>query len=107
MIRKKVVVLGGGVSGLSVAWRLAENGFKVEVFEKWESFGWNTKEIDGHNIDDLIQAFKDADDEQIKPSCIIAHTIKGKGVSFMEDPSWHAKVPTEEQYEQAIKELGV
>ena len=41
------------------------------------------------------------------PTAIIAKTIKGKGVSFMEDPSWHAKVPTEEQYQQAIKELGV
>jgi transketolase len=76
------------------------------LFDKWKSFGWHTKEIDGHNIDDLIQAFKDADDEKNKPSCIIAHTVKGKGVSFMENNMvWHSKALSENEYNTAINEL--
>ena len=72
--------------------------------ERISSFGWDCNTIDGHNINDIrYSLFTNPE----KPRCVILNTMKGKGVSFMEDPSWHAKVPTEEQYEQAIKELGV
>ena len=73
--------------------------------QRVESFGWYTKLVDGHNMDsiknELSQKLKD------KPLCLILDTVKGKGVSFMEDPAWHCKVPTEEEYKIAIKELGV
>jgi len=68
------------------------------------SFGWDCEVIDGHNTYLISSKLSEKSN---KPRCIILDTMKGKGVSFMEDPSWHAKVPTEEQYEQAIKELGV
>ena len=72
--------------------------------ERISSFGWECQIIDGHNTDVISGKLSMESD---KPVCFILNTMKGKGVSFMEDPSWHAKVPTEEQYEQAIKELGV
>ena len=76
------------------------------VKEKFESFGWNIKEINGHEFDEIIRAVEECK-EQEKPSIIIAHTIKGKGVSFMENQvSWHGKAPNEEQYVLAINELG-
>ena len=72
--------------------------------ERISSFGWKCQVIDGHNTDIISTKLAVESD---KPLCLILNTMKGKGVSFMEDPSWHAKVPTEEQYQQAIKELGV
>ena len=75
--------------------------------ERINSFGWNTKVIDGHDsqlIRDELQIKTDYFEE---PLCLVLDTIKGKGVSFMEDPAWHCKVPTEEEYEIAMKELGV
>jgi len=74
--------------------------------DKWVSFGWSVKEIDGHNLDEIEETLKNVPFEKDKPSLIIAHTIKGKGVSFMENQlAWHYKSPTKEQYEQALKEL--
>ena len=72
--------------------------------ERISSFGWDTKVIDGH---DKYMISTELYSIGKKPRCIILDTIKGKGVSFMEDPSWHCKVPTEEEYEIAMKELGV
>lgn len=70
------------------------------------NFGWNVVECDGHDFDEIHKAFIKADKCKDKPTCIIAHTIKGKGVSFMEDEvSWHGAAPNNEQTEQAIKEL--
>jgi len=61
--------------------------------DKWKAFNWNVIEIDGHSFIELEQAFKKAKNELKKPSVIIAHTIKGKGVSFMEgSPLWHGSV---------------
>ena len=77
------------------------------LYNKWISFGWAVKEIDGHNYQELLSAFESLPIERSKPSMIIAHTIKGKGVSFMEDKlEWHYKSPTQEQYEIAIKEIN-
>ena len=73
--------------------------------DRVSSFGWTTRVIDGHDMDSIRNSFESV--EVNKPLCIILDTIKGKGVSFMEHPSWHCKVPTEKEYKLAIKELGV
>ena len=76
------------------------------IDKKFESFGFNTIKIDGHNIEEIKQAFNKARDNKNQPTCIIAKTIKGKGISFMENKAeWHGKAPNEEQYKQAIDEL--
>jgi transketolase len=73
--------------------------------DKWTAFGWRTLEVDGHNIAELSQAMRTAPQSQ-RPTAIIAHTIKGKGVSFMEDDNnWHYRIPTLEDVELARKEL--
>lgn len=72
--------------------------------EKWEAFGWHVHEIDGHNYEQIVNALKDTHPE--KPSMIIANTIKGKGVSFMEGlVGWHGKAPTAEECDKACTEL--
>ena len=73
---------------------------------KFESFGFNVINIDGHNIEEIIEAFNRAKTVKGRPTVVIAKTIKGKGVSFMENQvGWHGKAPNEEQYNQAISEL--
>lgn len=73
---------------------------------KWESFGWHVQEIDGHNIDSVIDAASMARAISNKPSVIIAHTIPGKGVDFMEyDYKWHGVPPNKEQAKEALKKL--
>ena len=75
------------------------------VDKKFEAFGWYVQEIDGHNFDEIIESINNAK-KQNKPSIIIANTIKGKGVSFMENKSsWHGKAPNKEQYDEAISEI--
>lgn len=77
------------------------------IDEKFKSFGFHVIKVDGHNIEELINAFNEAKTVKGKPTAIIAKTIKGKGVSFMENQvGWHGKAPNQEQYEIAIKELG-
>lgn len=74
--------------------------------DKWQAFGWHVIEVDGHDIDGLLSAFAEAKMITGKPSIIIAKTVKGKGVSFMEDQAgWHGNAPSVEQGEQALKEL--
>ncbi len=74
--------------------------------EKWKSFGWHVIEVDGHNINQLLDAFKEAEFVKGQPTVIIAHTVKGKGVSFMENNvDFHGKAPDAEQVELALKEL--
>lgn len=78
----------------------------MPVKEKFEAFGWYVQEINGHDFDEITKAITNAK-EQEKPSMIIANTIKGKGVSFMEnDANWHGKAPNDEEYQKAIEELG-
>jgi len=74
--------------------------------EKWKAFGWATQEIDGHSMEAILRAFELAQATKGQPSTIIAHTIKGKGVSFMEnDNRWHMTPPTKEEEEAALREL--
>ena len=76
------------------------------IDEKFKSFGFQIINIDGHDIDEIIKAFEVAKEVKGKPTCIIAKTVKGKGVSFMENKvEWHGKAPNEEEYKQAMKEL--
>lgn len=76
------------------------------IASKFKAFNWDTIEIDGHNIQEIYAAIEAAKLNQ-KPTVIIANTIKGKGVSFMENKAgWHGKAPSDEQLEAAIKELG-
>ena len=77
------------------------------IDKKFESFGFVVFNVDGNNIEELIKVFESAKLIKGKPVAIIAKTIKGKGVSFMENKAeWHGKAPSEEEYKQAIKELG-
>ena len=73
---------------------------------KYESFGFFTQSIDGHNVEEIANAIDRAKAEKGRPSMIIANTVKGKGISFMEGKSeWHGKTPNDEQFEAAFKEL--
>ena len=74
---------------------------------KFEAFGWNVLDVNGHDFDELRNAFEQAKQVKDKQKMIIANTIKGKGVSFMENNyAWHGAAPNDEQYETAMKELG-
>lgn len=92
--------------------KVQENGPTNEIknleplSSKWKNFGWHALEVDGHNFSALIQALDEADRVKEKPTVIIAHTVKGKGVSFMEGKAaWHGKAPNKEQLQNALKEL--
>lgn len=93
------------------------NGFQIDgcikevmsiepLIDKWRSFGWHTIEINGHDMLEILKAYDEAKKIKNKPSIIIAHTIKGKGVSFMENVvDFHGRAPTEKEAEIALKEL--
>lgn len=79
-----------------------------DIPAKWKAFGWNVKEIDGHNMNEVVEGMNYLSETNDGPSILIAHTVKGKGVSFMEDnPSFHGAAPNDDQYAQALSELGV
>ena len=93
--------------------KLQIDGWNWEVMnlepfpEKWRSFGWNVIEIDGHDFDQILAAFEQAKGVKGCPTVIIAHTIKGKGVSFMENnPDLHGKAPNPEETRRALEELA-
>ncbi len=77
--------------------------------DKWRAFGWHVIELDGHDVSALLAAFKQASETKSKPTVIIAHTIKGKGVSYMAgNPLWHGSVKLRrDETERALKELGL
>jgi transketolase len=75
--------------------------------EKWEAFGWSAHEIDGHDLPALVKLLSNVPNESGKPVAIIAHTVKGRGVSFMEDDNnWHYRIPNDDEWVQAQNELG-
>jgi transketolase len=93
--------------------RIQLDGFVKDIMElepladKWKAFGWHVIEPDGHDISSLQKAFAEAEATKGKPTVLIAHTIKGKGVSFMENnPKFHGVAPTPAEVEQALKELA-
>jgi len=88
------------------------DGWNYEVMnleplaEKWKAFGWHTIEADGHDLSQLISAFNEAKQVKGRPTVIIAHTTKGKAVSFMENnPDFHGKAPTADEMDRALEDL--
>jgi len=76
------------------------------VADKWRAFGWHVMEIDGHNMTEIVEALEDAKAFKGMPTIVIARTVKGKGVSFMENVvDWHGKAPCREEAEQALEEI--
>tara|TARA_B100001250_G_scaffold410364_1_gene436664 strand:- start:1709 stop:2536 length:828 start_codon:yes stop_codon:yes gene_type:complete len=78
-----------------------------DIPAKWKSFGWSVKEIDGHNMSEISEGLDFLEQTNDGPAILIAHTIKGAGISYMEDnPSFHGAAPNDEQFHQAMVELG-
>ena len=76
------------------------------LVNKWESFGWHVHQCDGHNLHELLEAFNEAKSVKFKPTLILAHTVKGKGVSFMEHVvDFHGRAPNDEEKKAAVREL--
>ncbi|MEE1247524.1 MAG: transketolase [Acutalibacteraceae bacterium] len=93
-------------NNLQIDGSVAEVNSPYPIPEKFRAFGWNVIEIYGHSFDEIDAAFKAAQEFKGKPTVIVAKTVKGKDVSFMEDQcSWHGTAPNAEQYEQAMSEL--
>ncbi len=93
-------------NGLQIDGKISEVNSPYPIAEKFKSFGWNVIEISAHSFDEIDAAFNAAAEFKGKPSVIVADSVKGKGVSFMEDQvSWHGTAPNAEQYEQAMNEL--
>jgi len=97
---------------------LDQNGLQIDgpvekimaiepLVDKWRAFGWHVISIDGHDMGAILRACAEAEATRGRPSIIIAATVKGRGVSFMENrPEWHGKAPSAEQAEAALRELG-
>ena len=93
-------------NNLQIDGSLDEVNSPYPIKEKFEAFNWNVIEINGHCFDDIEAAFNKAKEVKDKPTAILAATVKGKGVSFMEDQvDWHGKGPNKDEYEKAIAEL--
>ncbi|RAS86364.1 transketolase [Priestia endophytica] len=90
-------------------WTRSDNNREIPITSpqtRFEAFGWNVIEMDGHDYEAIIEACKEAKKVKGKPTVLVAHTVKGKGISFMEnDYLWHSRVPTDEELENGIKEL--
>ena len=94
-------------NNLQIDGRLDEVCSPNPLDKKFEAFNFHVISIDGNNIEEILAAFKEARETKGMPTAIIAHTVKGKGVSFMENNvGWHGKAPNDEEYEQAMAELG-
>jgi transketolase len=93
-------------NGIQLSGRTCDIMSLDPLAKKWEAFGWNTLDVDGHDLDQLLSAYYKAESTKGSPTVIVARTIKGKGVSFMENNvAFHGKAPTAEEAEQALKEL--
>ena len=94
-------------NGIQNDWFVDETMPLGALDAKLEAFGWHVISVDGHDLSQLLAAFDEAKETKTKPTAIIARTVKGKGVSFMENnPDWHGKGPSPEQAEQALAEIG-
>ena len=92
--------------------RWQATGRSAEIMElepladKWRAFGWDVEEVDGHDVQALVNVFRAVPKHANRPTAIIAHTVKGKGVSFMEDDNnWHYRIPNDDELAQAEAEL--
>lgn len=78
------------------------------LVDKFKSFGWDVHEIDGHDHHQILNAVSGVSVDKQKPTMVVSHTVKGKGISFMEDDNnWHYRIPTVEEVQLAKAELGV
>lgn len=94
-------------NGLQIDGRNEDVMTVAPIKEKFEAFGWHAVSIDGHDFSQIFGALDEARKETERPTAIIAKTVKGKGVSFMEDEvGWHGKAPKEDEAKQAVKDLG-
>lgn len=94
-------------NGMQSGGKVSEISGLYPILPKLEAFGWHCQEIDGHNFEEILKAVENAKAEKERPSIILAHTIKGKGVPFMENNNaWHKGVPSHSQWVEAMKALG-
>ena len=94
-------------NGLQIDGRNEDVMTVTPIADKFKAFGWHVQEIDGHDFEQIFAALDKAREEKNRPSAIIAKTVKGKGVSYMEDQAgWHGKAPSEEDGIKAVEELG-
>jgi transketolase len=94
------------INGLQIDGATADVAGPEPIDEKFRAFGFDVQTIDGHDFDEIEKAFEHAKTVKGKPSVILAKTVKGKGVSYMENVAgWHGKAPNDEQYETAMREL--
>ena len=104
-LNKLIVFLD--LNGLQIDGKNSEVMNIEPIDEKFKAFGWNVQKINGHNFDEISKAIDTAKKSKDKPNIIIAKTIKGKGVSFMENEAgWHGVAPSQDQLEQALEELN-
>lgn len=93
-------------NGLQIDGKITDVMNSEPIDDKFRAFGWNVIVIDAHNYDAILDAVNEAKDTKGKPTLVLAKSVKGKGVSFMENnPAWHGAAPNQEQFEQAIREL--
>jgi transketolase len=93
-------------NGLQIDGAITKVMSPLPIPGKFREFGWNVIEIDGHNFDEISNAYEQAKTVKGKPTVIVAHTVKGKGISYMENAAeWHGSSPNKEQYEKAVAEL--
>lgn len=94
-------------NGLQIDGKITDVMSPEPVADKFKAFGWNVLNIDGHDFSEILEAVKEAKNTKGKPTMIVCKTVKGKGVSFMENAiSWHGTAPNKEQCAEALKELG-
>jgi transketolase len=95
-----------GWSGKTLAERISPYSGN-QLADRWRAFGWHVMEMDGHDIPEILTTLEAAKHVEGAPVAVVAHTIKGKGVSYMENNyEWHSKVPTDEEFATAMQELG-
>lgn len=93
-------------NGLQIDGKITDVMSSLPIDKKFEAFGWNVLSVDAHNFDSLREGFKKAKECKGKPTVLIAESVKGKGVSFMENQvGWHGIAPNDEQYKEAVAEL--
>ena len=93
-------------NGLQIAGAVEKVMNPQPLDERWKAFGWEVVVLDGHDPDELVRTFGNAPFVEGKPTMVIARTVKGKGVSFMENKAeWHHRVPTQEELAKALEEI--
>ena len=94
------------VNGLQIDGKTSDVMPSEPLDKKYEAFGWHVIKIDGHDFDQINAAFQEAQETKGQPTVILAKTVKGKGISYMENNAgWHGKAPNDEQYAQGVAEL--